>query len=155
MKKLLVVLIIAVMMVGCAKTKDEERYSAIEQRTVRFLDRTEEGMKPCLDSIKNRYSSDMTIAINCQMAVGLYRKYGGRPHLEPLYLTLLKESDKIRVKQLVDNLDAVDAKFVEIEEKYKDNFYFNQVLGTQAFAQDTADITATKVDQAKEVDSTQ
>lgn len=154
MHKLIVITILTIILSGCGKKTDEEvRYDAIDQRTVRFLDRAEAGLKPCLDSISNKNSSDMTVAINCQTAALLYRKYGGRPHLEPLPLTLLKDSDKIRATKLVDNLDLVDARFAEIEEKYSDNLYFNQVLSTQAFAHEAADSATNKMDQAKEVDS--
>jgi len=154
MNKSILVLTLALILSGCGKkTDDEIRYDAIDQRTVRFLDRAETGLKPCLDSIGNKNSTDMTIAINCQTAVQLYRKYGGRPHLEPLPLTLIRDSDKIRAIKLVDDLDIVDARFAEIEEKYKDNMYFNQVLMTQSFAQQAADTASSKVDEAKEVDS--
>lgn len=154
MNKSILLLILVAILSGCGKkTDDEIRYDAIDQRTVRFLDRAEAGLKPCLDSIGNKNSTDMTIAINCQTAVQLYRKYGGRPHLEPLPLTLLRDSDKVRATKLVDDLDIVDARFAEIEEKYKDNLYFNQVLLTQVFAQQAADSSSSKMDQVKEVDS--
>lgn len=154
MHKSILILTLALILSGCGKkTDDEIRYDAIDQRTVRFLDRAEAGLQPCLDSIANKNSTDMTIAVNCQTAVHLYRKYGGRPHLEPLPLTLHKGSDKVRAIKLVDNLDMIEARFTEIEEKYKDNLYFNQVLMTQGFAQQAADSASLKTDQVKEVDT--
>jgi hypothetical protein len=130
---------------------DSARYEAINRRTVNFLDRSEESLKPCLDIVNNKYATDLSIAAQCQQAVLLYRKYGGRPHLEPLYLTLMKDSDKIRSNQLVNNLDMIDAKFSEIEKRNEDNFYFTQVMRTQEFAQKAADVASTKVEGAKEV----
>lgn len=153
MKYILSTILLSVLLVGCGKSAEEERYDAIDRRTVNFLDRAETGLQPCLDAIANKNSTDLTIAVNCQTAVFLYRKYGGRPHLEPLPLTLLKESDKVRALKLVDNLDMVDAKFKEIEARHVNNFYFNQVLQTQQFAQKAADTAAGRVEQAKEVDT--
>lgn len=131
--------------------EDKARYEAIDRRTVKFLDRSETGLTPCLSAISNKYSTDLSIAVTCQEAVFLYRKYGGRPHLEPLYLTLIKDSDKVRANNLVDNLDKVEAKYTEIEERNKDNFYFNQIVQMQQFAQKAADASSTKVTEAKDV----
>ena len=129
-----------------------EHIQKINDKTVNFLDRAEIGLKPCLDSVENKNSTDMAIVSNCQQAVMLYRKHGGHDNLAPLYLTVIDKKDIVRADRLVDNLEKIDNKFKEIEKRNSDNLYFNQVILTQRLAQEAAEYGRKQVNEQITVD---
>ena len=129
-----------------------EHIQKINDKTVNFLDRAEIGLKPCLDSVENKNSTDMAIVSNCQQAVMLYRKHGGHDKLAPLYLTVIDKKDIVRADRLVDNLEKIDNKFKEIEKRNSDNLYFNQVILTQRLAQEAAEYGRKQVNEQITVD---